>query len=310
MKVLLDVTLPVFLIVGAGYLVVWRELLTSKDISGLMLFAQGFAIPCLLFRAISGLDLALGVDLKLLASFYSGSIACFVLGALGARHLFGRSSAHSVVIGFSAMFGNTVLIGLAIVGRAYGEASLASSYAIVALHAPFCYLIGITTMELLMNQGDGPLETAQRVLRAMFRNAIMVGIFLGFLFNLLDAPVPSVIGDALDMMARAALPAALFGLGGVLVRYRPEGDIKVIAWVCVVSLLFHPAIAWLMSVQLFETNLDLTRSAVVIAAMAPGINAYIFANMYGGAQRVAASTVLAGTIISIFTASGWIVVVG
>jgi predicted permease len=45
----------------------------------------------------------------------------------------------------------------------------------------------------------------------------------------------------MDLMVRAALPAALFGLGGVLYRYRPEGDMRTIL-ICAVSLGLHPAI--------------------------------------------------------------------
>jgi malonate transporter and related proteins len=38
--------------------------------------------------------------------------------------------------------------------------------------------------------------------------------------------------------------------------------------------------------------------------MAPGVNAYVFANLYGVAKRVAASTVLLATALSI--ASVWV----
>ena len=46
------------------------------------------------------------------------------------------------------------------------------------------------------------------------------------------------------MMARAGLPTALFGLGGILYRYRPEGDMRVILYVVAVSLVLHPAVVW------------------------------------------------------------------
>ena len=46
------------------------------------------------------------------------------------------------------------------------------------------------------------------------------------------------------------------------------------------------------------------RSAVLTAAMAPGVNTYVFANLYGVANRVAASTVLMATAASI--ASVWV----
>lgn len=106
-------------------------------------------------------------------------------------------------------------------------------------------------------------------------------------------------------MIRAALPAALFGLGGVLVRYRPEGDLKTIAYACAISLVVHPAIVWGMGTAL-GLSAGQFRSAVVTAAMAPGVNAYIFANMYGAARRVAASSVLVGTAACVVTAWLWL----
>ncbi len=92
------------------------------------------------------------------------------------------------------------------------------------------------------------------------------------------------------MMARAALPAALFALGGVLYRYRPEGDMATIAWICVVTLVVYPAVIWVMGRALDISEAQF-RSAVLTGAMGPGVNAYIFANMYGVARRVVASPI-------------------
>ena len=50
------------------------------------------------------------------------------------------------------------------------------------------------------------------------------------------------------------------------------------------------------------------RSAVLTAAMAPGINTYIFADMYGVARRVVASTVLIGTALTVIGASVWLLI--
>jgi malonate transporter len=51
-----------------------------------------------------------------------------------------------------------------------------------------------------------------------------------------------VLQEALDLMIRAALPAALFGLGGILYRYRPEGDLSIVAFICALALFLHPAV--------------------------------------------------------------------
>jgi predicted permease len=108
-------------------------------------------------------------------------------------------------------------------------------------------------------------------------------------------------------MVRAALPAALFGLGGVLYRYRPEGDIKTILYVVCVSLILHPAIVWGVG-RWNGLSTDAFRSAILTAAMAPGVNTYVFANMYGKAKRVAASSVLMGTALSILSVWLWLAI--
>ncbi len=309
MQALIDVILPVFLVIGFGYLAVWKGYFSDANVDGLMKFTQSFAIPVLLFSAISRLDLSQNFDARLLISYYTGSATAFAAGLLGARFLFKRPWEDSVVIGFACLFANSVLLGLAITERAYGASALNPNYAIIAIHSPFCYGLGITSMEIVRARGQGIARTATSVLRAMFRNALILGITLGFIVNLSGITLPGVLTDAVDLMVRAALPAAIFALGGVLVRYKPEGDLRTILYVCAVSLMLHPAIVWMMGSALSLPQ-GAFRSAVLTASMAPGVNAYVFANIYGRARRVAASAVLIGTLGSILTVWVWLALLG
>ena len=307
MSALISIILPVFIVTGFGYAARWRNWFTDSHVDGLMRFAQNFAIPMLLFRAISTLDLRQNFDLPLLSSFYLGALAGFAIGMIGARLLFNRSWEDATAIGFCGLFSNSLLLGLPITERAYGPDALAANYAIIAIHAPFCYFVGITVMEIVRARGANMAHLPGKVLRAMFHNAIIIGIGLGFVVNISGLTLPVVLTDGLDLMVRAALPAALFGLGGVLFRYRPEGDMRTILFIVAVSLLVHPLVVWLLGGMTGLSQSGM-RSAVVTAAMAPGVNAYLFANMYGAARRVAASAVLIGTAITIITASFWITV--
>ncbi|MGH1452132.1 MAG: AEC family transporter [Paracoccaceae bacterium] len=307
MQALLDVVLPVFVVIGAGYIAVWRGLFSTSHVDGLMKFTQNFAIPCLLFSAISTLDLGQSFDWRLLISFYSGATAGFLTGLLGARYIFKRDWEEAVAIGFVGLFSNSLMLGLPITERAYGADALTANYAIISIHSPFCYGLGITAMEIARARRNGTSagRLLPNVLRAMFRNALVIGITLGFIVNLTGLHVPGPIEGAVDLMRRAALPAALFALGGVLVQYRPEGDAKVIAMMVAVSLLLHPSITWALS---HWNNLPTgaMRSAVLTSAMAPGVNSYVFANMYGVGRRVAASSVLIATALSVVTIWLWL----
>jgi malonate transporter and related proteins len=303
---LLVVVLPVFLVIGAGYAATRAGLFRPSAVDGLMVFTQNFAIPCLLFRGVATLDLGAVFDPRLLVSFYTGAVVCFILGTLGARRLFGRRPGEAVAIGFGALFSNSVLLGLPIIERAYADGVLAPTFAIIAIHAPFCYLVGITAMEFARADGRGLAGTARAVGNAMFRNALMIGIALGFVVNVMGIALPEPVWGAVNMMAAAALPAALFGLGGVLTRYALRASLAEASMIASLSLLVHPAIALVLAAGVFALPPDFVRAAVVTASMAPGVNAYVFASLYSRGQAQAASVVLLGTAVCVVTASAWL----
>lgn len=305
---LILVITPVFLVIVAGYLATRSGVFRDEYVDGLMVFTQKFAVPCLLFRATMNLDLGAVFDWRLLTSFYTGAILCFALAIIGARVIFNRRPGEAVSLGFAAFFSNSVLLGLPVMERAFGPDSLAPNYAIVSIHAPLCYFIGISMMEFSRTDGLSAAKTAQNVLKAMFKNALMIGLALGFAVNLSGAVLPEPLIAAVDMMARSALPAALFGVGGVLTRYAISKSLGEVGLVATLSLVIHPSITYLFCTQVFDLSLEFTRSAVLTASMAPGINSYVFASLYDRAKGEVASIVLLSTAFSVLSVSVWLVV--
>ena len=308
MSALIDVILPVFLVIGFGYAAARWIGFGEAAVDGLMRFAQSFAIPCLLFKSIATLDLGANAEGGLFLSFYIGAFSCFALGFAGARLIFGRPLEDSVAIGFACLFSNSLLLGVPITERAYGAEALAGNFSIISLHSPIFYTFGIIAMELARSRGRltrvGTL--VPQILRGIVSQPLVIGVLSGLAFNLTGLPIPAVAEGALDLVSRAAVPAALFGLGGVLLRYRPEGDLKTIAMVCVLSVIVHPGITYGLGRWAFTLDRDQLRSAVMTASMAPGVNAYLFAHMFGVAKRVNASAVLIGTTASIGTIWVWL----
>ncbi|TQS73178.1 AEC family transporter [Rhodobacteraceae bacterium] len=313
MSGLIDVILPVFLIVGLGYLAAWRGLFSASAVDGLMRFAQNFAVPVLLARSIARLDLGASFDPDLLVSFYSGAFVAFGLGIAGAR-LMGRTAQEAVAIGFCCLFSNSLLLGIPITEQAYGPEALAGNFAIISIHSPMLYMIGILLMEAVRSAGTGAglAQVGVNALKGVLSTPLVLGILAGLVIKFGEAlaghPMPHPIWEAMNMMAAAAIPAALFGLGGVLVRYRPEGDTRAILMVTALSLLVHPAVTYGLGRAVFDLNTDQMRSAVLTASMAPGVNAYLFANIYGVGRRVSASAVLIATALSTLTIWGWLVI--
>ncbi|MFV0408783.1 MAG: AEC family transporter [Paracoccus sp. (in: a-proteobacteria)] len=311
MSGLFDVVLPVFLVIGFGYAVAWRGLMTNAGFDGVMRFAQNFAVPVLLFQSMARLDLSSEFNIPMLVAFYSGTLISFMLGLFGARWM-GRPPEDAVAIGFVCLFSNSLLLGVPITERAYGSEALAGNWAIISIHSPLLYTFGITVMEFTHAHGQNLSvgRVAGRALTGVLRTPLVIGILCGLSMNLLlqaGLVLPQGFWDGIGMMAKAALPAALFGLGGILHRYRPEGDSRAIVMCCFASLILHPAITMGLGLS-FGLDVAALRSSVMTASMAPGVNAYLFASLYGAAMRVAASTVLVATALSILTISAWLMI--
>lgn len=307
---ILLVVVPVFLVIGAGYAAARSGIFFSSAVDGLMFYAQTFAVPCLLFRGIATLDLGAVFDARLLGSFYAGATIAFAIAVLAERRIFHRRPGEAVAIGFGALFSNSVLLGLPIMTRAYGPDSLAPSFAIISIHAPFCYLLGITLMEIVRADGAGVASTLRAIGRTAFRNALMIALALGFMVNLSGLELPEPVMSAVEMVANSALPAALFALGGVLTRYAIRSSLGEAGMITVLSLIVHPGIAYVLSALVFDLPIEFVRAAVITAAMAPGVNSYVFASLYGRGQAQAASAILLATGMSVLTVSAWLTILG
>jgi malonate transporter and related proteins len=133
----------------------------------------------------------------------------------------------------------------------------------------------------------------------------MIGIGLGFVVNLSGLQLPGVLLSAVDILSNSALPVALFGLGAVLTRYKINQTLGEVGTISMFSLVVHPGITFAIC-YLLEVPDSISRMAVLVAAMAPGINSYLFANMYQRGQGVAASTVVLATSASVFSISVWV----
>jgi len=304
---ILQIVLPVFLVIGTGYLAAYLTLFTAEQSGALMRFATQVAIPCLLFLAISRLDLQAEFRLTVLAPFFIGALISFALTAAGAWFIFGHKPGFCIAIGFAGMFSNLVLIGLSIVELAFGVEALKPAFAIVALHAPFCYIIGITAMEISRADGVGFVATLKAVIKQVFSNAITMGLLLGIIANLLNFTPPEAVTTALELIARAALPVALFALGAVLVKYKISTSVGEISLISFNMLILHPVIAYVLGRYVFGLTDDLLKVVVLMAAMPPGMNAYAFADLYDRAKGIAASSVLVSTALSVISISLWLI---
>ncbi|KPB00739.1 AEC family transporter [Ahrensia marina] len=300
--------LPVFILIAVGYGAVRLNYVPDTVGDALNSFAVKVAVPVLLFRAMLNLDFAAAFSPPALVGFYTGAFCCFVLGIILARKIFKRRPGEAVSVGFAATFSNSVLLGLAIIERSFGSDALTPAFGIIAFHAPSIYILGMVTMELMRRDGKSLGSTLVTAGKSILANSLMIAILIGAAFNLVGITLPEPVMSAVDMIATAAIPVALVGIGAAMTRYKISAGLSESMLVACLSLMVHPAIAFGLTHYVFALEPQTVRAVVALAAMPPGMNIYIFAVMYDRAVNLAASAFLVCTALSVFTATLWLYV--
>ena len=161
-------------------------------------------------------------------------------------------------------------------------------------------------IEVAKIRNDSYLFGITRSLKAILLNNLTLGILLGIGFNLFKFAFSPTTEELLKLSTNWIIPISLFTMGGVLYHYRISKNYKIPATIIATSLLIQPAVVYLLGSQFSNIEIDYLRNAVIMAAMAPGLNAYFFANMYGECRDIVATTILASTVLTVFSSTLWI----
>lgn len=303
----LEIVLPVFGLIGLGYIAARLRVCPEAGFDGIMTFVATLAAPCLLMRAVLDSTFAEAFNPPLLASFYLPVATLYFVGIAASRLLWKRTPGEAVSIAFGANFGNTVMLGVPVVITAFGEAANSHLIAVVGLHAVCMYLLGVTMMEGTGGEGAGFVAGLRRTAVSVSTNPLLIGVALGAAGNLAGiAPLPSVMETPTRMLAQAAVPLGLFGVGAALARYRVRGALEIATAAAFSKLIMQPALTYALATWVFQLEPLPAAVATIVAAMPMGMNSYVFASMYHRAEDVAASGIVLTTVAAMATIPLWL----
>ncbi|UYN99448.1 MAG: AEC family transporter [Devosia sp.] len=305
---ILAVTAPIFALIALGYLAVRFALFPADGIKSLIAFVNNFATPCLLFYSIGTSDFRAAFNIAIIGPFYLGAFVCFVLGIILARKVFGNRPGEAVSVGFAGTFTNTVLVGLPVMARAYGEGALPVTLSIIGLHGAILLTLGMVTMELTRRDGQPLAKTLLLAGKRVFSNPLIWGITAGIVASLVNLQLPEPALAFFQMMGQAVVPAALFGIGGALNEFKLSENWKQALVASLIKLILHPFIAYALMIWVLHVPMDIARYGILLSAMPAGVNIYVFATYYDRGVSVATNTILIGTVLSALTISGWLFV--
>jgi predicted permease len=295
---------PVFGLIVLGFLAARTRLLSEAARAGLTEFVFTIAVPMLIFRTIvTAAAPGLGL-MGPLASFFGAVAIVWIFAAVSARVVLKTDAEDAASIGFSAGFGNVLILGIPIAQAHFGEQALAPMLVIVIVDVPLMWLVATLQIEWAKRADEGSFLPALGTLgRSLARNPIIISVFAGLIWRQTGFGVADIPDKMISLLAGAAIPGALFALGMTLSKFRLASAFGTLTLIVVAKLFFLPMVAFVLASAVFQLPPLWTQVFVIAAACPVGINAYLFAAQYDRSAGAVAGAIAFSTVLSAVTIS-------
>ena len=294
---------PVVLFILIGFLSGRRGWIRASAVPDLTNLTFLILTPALLFRTMSSVHLdqldfrPIGIYFAVAAAVFTG--ICVVRG-------FGR---HGTVLALAGTFSNTTMIGVPLIGLAFGPQGMVTLFTLISVHA-FVLLTGATILlELAVAREDAATGNHQKrhmavtVLKAV-RNGILhpvpLPIIVGLLYSLTGLPLPAVVDQSLFILGGAQVPVALILVGLTLASARIGRELPGALALSGVKTALHPAAMLVAGKAMGLSGVPLS-VMIVTAALPIGANVFLFSQRYRTAETVVTAGVAVSTMVSLFT---------
>lgn len=301
METTVQIVLPIFGVILAGYVFARTPLLSQEGIRGLSGFVFYVAMPALLFRTLARGVVPAGANLDILYTYLVGCLFLYGISFAIGRLAFGGSLQGSALLAMGATFSNAVMLGIPLVFTAFGEVGLVAIVLIVVFQS--AVLMPLTTILLEVGRGGakGLIRIGPATLEALARNPVIVAMVAGLAWGAGGASLPGPVDRLIDLLGHGAVPTALFALGASMAGFRVAGEMAQSLVMVVLKMAALPAIVWVLATFVFSLPPLHAAVAVVVAGLPVGANVFIFASTYRTAEARAATAVVISTAISVVT---------
>lgn len=314
MNAVVNIVLPIFGVVLAGYLAGRFRLLGLGSSEALNGFVYYFALPALLFLGMARTPIRDAINLPFIAAVLGGELVVFALVVVVGRLAFPGRAADRAVAVLAAIFANTGYMGIPLFLTAFGPAGTLP--AVIATVVNSAVIIGgaVVAIELDLSTRGGLRGALADASFALVVNPLVIAPVAGIVWGASGLGIPPWLGTFGDLLGAAAGPCALFAIG-LFLASRPLHEVLggrkslEVGWLVAVKLLVHPAATWALALA-FGLRGFWAAAAALITALPTGSLVFVIASRYAIQVELASTVILVSTVVSVVTLAAIMVLIG
>lgn len=302
MEAFVDISLPIFGIMLAGWFAGRSGLLGQDSTAALNGFVFFVSLPALLFVSSARAPVNAILDVGLISVVVGGYVLTGIIAGVIARIFFSKKIGEVALNTGCSVFANTGYMGIPLMLTAFGP--IATNAAVGTVLANILLVLGIATALLEIEKSDARgLSAIQQALLGLVRSPLVVACVAGMGVSAIGIEMPSAAYRFLDLLGAAAGPCALFAMGLFLVGQSVRNDMAEVGWITFLKLIIHPLSTWLIAAFLLPLDPLEEAVAVVMACLPTGGLMFVLSQRYGVYVQRSTAVILVSTVLSVITVS-------
>jgi predicted permease len=296
--------LPVVFLILMGFVAGRAKLVRQDAVRDLTNLVFLVLAQALLFRTMSSVHLET-LNLQPVFQYFVVAGALFFIMLM----MYGRDSRASV-LALASIFSNTLMIGVPLIGLAYGEAGQVLLFTLISLHALVLLTMATLVLELQMayehaaehGESRHMLKTVGLAMKNAVLHPVPLPILMGLIYAQTGLGLHPIVDKPLQLLGASFGPVALV-LVGITLAQTPVGEnFKGAMKISVVKTFVHPLLMAAAGYAMGMRGLHLT-VMVVAAALPIGANVFLFSQRYQKEEDVVTAAVAVSTALALISVS-------
>ncbi len=295
----INVVAPVFAIILLGVFLKKIKIIDDGFVSRSSVLVYRISLPALIFINISRTDFASIFNGTVILLLYAGIAFAFLTAWLFSLFfIHDKKRAGAFIQG--TFWGNSVIVGLALVLNVFGDSGVAAASIIVAFLIPVFNTLAVLVLTALSDHSSITTEAFKRIFFRLSRNPLIIAVAVSLPFSIFRIPLPVLVSTPLSYLARMALPLALLGIGGSLSFSSLKANLPLAIAASGVKIVAVPVFVMIIALQTGITG-QLLGILFLLSATPTAISSFIMASAMDSDSELAANIIVVTTLGSIFT---------
>jgi len=297
----LNLALPFFGLIIIGFACGKIKQIPDTALGWMNFFIVYVSLPALFYRILSQTPLEQLAQVDFIIATTLSTFWVFAVAfAIGIAVTKGRID-QSTIAGLAGAYGNIGYMGPGLALSTLGPTAAVPVALIFCFDTLLLFSLVPFMMAIASPEKKSIGSVALEVARRIGTNPLVIASVLGILSAAIHFQPPAAVEKLMLFLSNASAPCALFTLG-VTVALRP---LKKVPWempmLTTVKLVIHPVVVFVMLSAFGPFDRMWVDTAVLMAALPPALNVFVFARQYDTWVEQASTAVLVGTVVSVLT---------